>query len=69
MTTKYIKISIEFIEKCNLKSKSVRKVLGTTKVVFLLSTAPPNVGLQVKRMLHIIIKKTRVSLPDQRECT
>jgi hypothetical protein len=40
-----------------------------TKVVFLLSTAPPNIGLQHKRMLYIIKKKTRVSvLPDQREC-
>ena len=31
-------------EKQNLQSKRFHKGLSTTKVVFLLSTAPPNVG-------------------------
>ena len=39
------KLSIEIIEKVNLQSKSVCKDLGTTKVMFLLSKALPNVGL------------------------
>ena len=32
-------------EETNLQSKSVRKGLGTTKVMFLLFTVPPNVGV------------------------
>ena len=39
-----------------------------TKVVFLLFTAPPNVGLQEKRMIYIIIKTRVFVLPDQRKC-
>ena len=45
MTTKDIITSIEFMKKQNLQSKGVCQGLGTTKVVFLFSTAPPNVGL------------------------
>ena len=48
MTTIDKKLSIENIEKVNLQKKSICKNLGTTKVVFLLSTAPFNVGLQEK---------------------
>jgi hypothetical protein len=44
MTTIDKKLSIEFIERINLQSKSVHKSLDTTKFVFLLSAAPPNVG-------------------------
>jgi hypothetical protein len=42
MTTTDKKLLIEIIEKINLQSKSVYKDLGTTKVLFLLSTVPPH---------------------------
>jgi hypothetical protein len=41
MITKDIIISIEIIKKPNLQSKSIQKGLGMTKVMFLLSMAPP----------------------------
>jgi hypothetical protein len=49
------KLSIEIIEKINLQSKSVCKDLGTTKVVFLLSTVPPNIGFTKEKHIFIII--------------
>jgi hypothetical protein len=57
MTTKDMIISIVIIKKRKLTIKKHQKGLGMTKVVFLLSMVPPNVGLQEKRMLYIIIKK------------
>ena len=61
-------VSIKIIEKRNLQSKRIRKCLGTTKDMFLLSMVPLDVGLQEKRMIYIIIK-TRVFVQlDQREC-
>jgi hypothetical protein len=56
MITKDITISNEFMKKQNLQSKSVHKGLGTTKVVFLLSTAPPNVGFTKEKHAFIIKK-------------
>jgi hypothetical protein len=58
MITIDIETSIEFIKKQNLQSKSVHKGLATTKVVFLLSTAPPNMGFTKENDKFII--KTRV---------
>ena len=52
------------MKKQNLQSKSVRKGLGTTKVVFSLSTAPPNVGVTKEKHVFIII--TRVFLHSTR---
>jgi hypothetical protein len=58
MITTDKKLSIEIIEKLNLQSRSVHKDLDTTKFVFLLSTAPPNI-LQKKQNDKYILK-TRV---------
>ena len=44
MITIDIETSIEFIKKQNLQSKSVHKGLGMTKLMFLLSMAPPHLG-------------------------
>jgi hypothetical protein len=58
MITIDIETSIEFIKKQNLQSKSVHKGLGTTKVMFLLSTAPPNMAFTKENDKFII--NTRV---------
>ena len=64
MITKDMLQSIEFMKNKHLQSKSIHKGLSTTKVVFLLYMAPPNVGLQEKRKLYIL--KTRVFLHADR---
>jgi hypothetical protein len=58
MTTIDKKLSIEIIEKLNLQSRSVHKDLDTTKFVFLLSTAPPNIFQKKQNDKYIV--KTRV---------
>jgi hypothetical protein len=58
MTTTDKKLSIEIIEKLNLQSRSVHKDLDTTKFMFLLFMAPPNI-LQKKQNDKYILK-TRV---------
>ena len=45
------------MKKENLQSKSNWKGLGTTKVVFLLSTAPPKVGFTEEKHVFIIITR------------
>jgi hypothetical protein len=68
MITKDIIISIEIIKKRNLQSKSIQKGLGMTKVMFLLSMAPPHCPV-TREKNAIYNKKTRVfTLPDQRKC-
>jgi outer membrane lipoprotein-sorting protein len=52
--------SIEFMKNKHLQSKSVHKGLGTTKVVFLLSTTPRNVGFTKENDVFIIKKKTKI---------
>ena len=58
MITKDIIISNKFMKKQNLQSKSIHKGLSTTKVMFLLFTAPPNVAFTKEKDYFIL--KTRV---------
>jgi hypothetical protein len=46
--------SIEFMKNKHLQSKNIHKGLGMIKVVFLLSTAPPNVGFTKENDVFII---------------
>ena len=60
MTTKDIITLIEFMKNKTYNQKAFAKGLGTTKVVFLLSPLPPNIGFSKEK--HVFIIKTRFFL-------
>jgi hypothetical protein len=52
MITKDMLKSVEFMKNKDLQSENVHKGLGKTKVVFLLSTVPPNM-FTMKKIVFI----------------
>jgi hypothetical protein len=54
MITKDMSKSNEIMKNKNLQLKNVHTGLRTTKVAFLLSTAPPNIGFTKEKCVFII---------------